>query len=75
MFYVVMMDNPAAPDGAGMPTRVRLVGPFPTAQDCAEWARDVANNPHDNRRWQVVDLAAPTVQLVRTDAVGPPPGS
>ena len=56
-FCVVKSDNPLSPDDTGMPTRVRLIGPFVTPDAAVAWATDPANNPHDNPCWQVVCLA------------------
>jgi hypothetical protein len=56
-FCVVKMDNPQSPVHEGMPTRVRLIGPFATGAEASNWAMNPANNPHDNPCWQVVCLA------------------
>lgn len=55
-FFVVKMDNPQSPTDEGMPTRVRLIGPFNTEAEAASWGADLASNPHDNPCWQVVCL-------------------
>lgn len=70
MIYVLKMDNPATPDDTGMPTRVRLIGPFGSESAAGRWAeyRDPPdtnpNNLHDNPCWQLVDLAEPVVEVV-----------
>ena len=64
MIYVVKMDNPASSTDEGMPTRVRLIGPFANETAAAGWGADVANNPHDNPCWQVVDLLDSAIPVI-----------
>lgn len=56
MLYVLKCDNPQSPNDVGLPTRVRLVGPFASQEAAHQWATSKANNPHDNPIWQTVDL-------------------
>jgi len=37
--------------------RFWLVGPFDTAANAGAWGHDPANNPADDPRWQVLELA------------------
>ena len=38
-------------------TRYALIGPFGTTDEASSWALDKRNNPHDDPRWQVIELA------------------
>lgn len=62
--YILKMDNPGHPLDTGVPTRVRLIGPFACNADRIAWSRDRANNPSDNPCWHHVDLDAPVVRVV-----------
>lgn len=49
MHYILVMRN----------TRFWLVGPFDSEDNAAAWGRDPVNNPADDPRWQVIELANP----------------
>lgn len=38
-------------------TRYALIGPFGTTDEASGWAQDPRNNPHDDPRWQVIELS------------------
>lgn len=38
-------------------TRYALIGPFGTRGEAVDWAEDKRNNPHDDPRWQVIELS------------------
>ena len=49
--------------------RFWLVGPFDTAQAAGDWGANPANNPADDPRWQVLQLAHPeaAVEIIPPD--------
>ncbi len=63
MIYVLRLDNPLSLNDTGMPTSVRLIGPFDTEDSASDWATSPANNLHDNPCWQLVDLDTTTVAV------------
>ena len=63
MIYLVKMDNPLSSTDDGVPTRVRLIGPFGSDLEASEWAVDPKNNPHDNPCWQVVHIFNTDVEV------------
>ena len=70
MIYILWFDESVRqPDAAGMPDRLRLIGPFgdtwdasysggndgPVCKAVRAWIAE--HNPQDDPRWQVVDLS------------------
>lgn len=74
--HILKMDNPKHPTDKGLPTRIRLIGPFETEESASEFACDPLINPHDNPCWQLVDiddvaLRAGVYELNTTDPKSP----
>jgi len=37
----------------------KLIGPFDSQAEAAEWGKDPKNNPRDDPRWQTIELSSP----------------
>jgi hypothetical protein len=73
MLYVLKMDNPSDPEDAGIPTRMRLIGPFPDKNAAFIWASNPVNNPYDNPCYQIVELGVGIMMTQGTSVLYPLP--
>ena len=60
-YYVVHMDRE---NSLGLPTRVRLVGPFEKHTEASLWGAALRHSSIHNPMWQVVELASPIYEFV-----------